>query len=101
MRVGARVGLLSKRPVMMMVESRKVMEKQPFASIPQQSDYVEPDRQDAARSKGKRAAPTAVRAASHVLKAEGGWISLQPAMFIQKPQFLSQVIVGRLVQMLL
>jgi hypothetical protein len=40
MRVGARVGLLSKRPVMMMVESRKVMEKQPFASIPQQSDYV-------------------------------------------------------------
>jgi len=38
--VGCRVGLQSKTPIMMMVESRKVRQMEPFESTPQQSDYV-------------------------------------------------------------
>jgi len=37
---GSRVGLRSTRPIMMVVESKKVAEKQPFTSVPLQSDYV-------------------------------------------------------------
>jgi hypothetical protein len=37
---GCRVGLQSKRPVMMMVESRKTRETELFQTTPQQSDYV-------------------------------------------------------------
>jgi SAM-dependent methyltransferase len=39
-RVGRRVGLLSDRPVMMMVEARKQRDVPLFARTPQQSDYV-------------------------------------------------------------
>ena len=38
--VGSRVGLLSKRPVMMMVDSKKVTDTPLFATSPLQSDYV-------------------------------------------------------------
>jgi hypothetical protein len=38
--VRQRVGLVSKGPVMMMVEAKKVADASPFASMPQQSDYV-------------------------------------------------------------
>jgi hypothetical protein len=38
--VGCRVGLQSKTPIMMMVESRKIRQVEPFGSTPQQSDYA-------------------------------------------------------------
>jgi hypothetical protein len=38
--VRARVGLISKKPVMMMVEAKKIRDAQMFATAPLQSDYV-------------------------------------------------------------
>lgn len=38
--VGIRIGLVSRRPVMMLVEATKIREVFPFASAPLQSDYV-------------------------------------------------------------
>ena len=46
--VGGRVGLVSKRPVMMMVEATKVENLEPFATTPQQRDYVVARNQEAA-----------------------------------------------------
>ena len=37
--VGRQVGLRSDRPVMMMVEARRIADCVPFSSVPQQSDY--------------------------------------------------------------
>jgi hypothetical protein len=39
-RVGQRVNLLNKKPVMMMVEAKKIRDEQMFATPPFQSDYV-------------------------------------------------------------
>jgi hypothetical protein len=39
-RIGSRVGLQSKRPVLMMVESKRISAVSPLRTYPQQSDYV-------------------------------------------------------------
>lgn len=38
--IGSRVELLSRRPVMLMVQARKISSAEPFQPAPQQSDYV-------------------------------------------------------------
>jgi hypothetical protein len=64
--VGCRVGLQSKTPIMMMVESRRIRRMEPFGSTPQQSDYVtawEKPGQGAvaSRSRARRLAGSAFR----------------------------------------
>ncbi len=39
--VHERVGLMSRHPVMMVVEAKRISEQPPFATAPQQSDYLE------------------------------------------------------------
>jgi hypothetical protein len=54
--VACRVGLLSKTPIMMMLESRKVRQMEPFVTTPQQSDYAaawQKAQQDEGESRGK------------------------------------------------
>jgi len=55
--VHCRVGLLTNRPVLMLVEARKVEEKPLFARMPLQSDYV--TEWNAAQRAANRAAPPA------------------------------------------
>ena len=53
--VGCRVGLVSRRPIMMAVEARKIKNARPFAVAPQQSDYTVAWNGGMASSAGKTA----------------------------------------------